>query len=421
MTQPTLALLTLGCKVNQAESATIINFATTQGYELVSFQHLASIYIINSCTVTHVADQKTRQMLTKAHRTNPDAHIILTGCGAVNPDDQILAFQLWGLKVMNLQEVISFLSKNAFLQKEAKNISTQLSTKVPQPRTRTQLLIQTGCDCYCTYCIVPYVRGAPVSRLFSDIISEAKESVAKGTKEIVVTGINVGMYTNANKNLIDVLTELAKISGLMRLRLSSIELSAITPELINCLQNLPIIMPHLHLPLQSGSNKVLKRMNRNYSTEQYASIINQLRQAIPGIALTTDIIAGFPNETDNEFLDTLKFVAQCGFSQLHVFGYSPRTGTAAARFSDQITESVKKRRVKQLLAQATELQTRFLTQYIGSITEILVEATMHEKLSGLTPHYQRVTIESTAALTNQLIKIKIASVTPENLMTGIIV
>jgi threonylcarbamoyladenosine tRNA methylthiotransferase MtaB len=358
-----VAFQTLGCRANQYQTEVLKSEIRDPKSEIVEFDAKADIYVINTCTVTVDADRTSRKLIRKAYKQNPKARVIVTGCYA-------------RLNKQGLRETwpdLEFLPADYSLQ-----------STIPPQQVRTNLMIQDGCDHYCTYCIVPYARGEIKSKPIDQIIIEAKDLVSAGAREIVLTGINLGRYNSNSCDLCSVLYSLRSIPGLLRLRLSSIEPMYLAKELIDTVARTPKVCHHLHIPLQSGDDKVLKQMNRNYTAKDYAELIKYARTQMPDCGITTDIIVGFPGETDQAFQNTVDLVNQIKFSRIHVFSYSRRPGTPAADYPDQIDPTVKKERNKTLHKLRDKYMKEFAERY--SEMEILVE----NEREGMTDNFIKV-------------------------------
>ncbi|MFC1517532.1 tRNA (N(6)-L-threonylcarbamoyladenosine(37)-C(2))-methylthiotransferase MtaB [Candidatus Margulisiibacteriota bacterium] len=379
---PTFATYTLGCKVNQSETSQIENFLQKQGYYLVDQSQAPDFTIINTCSVTHVADRKSRQMIRRAKNNNPQTKVIITGCFTVKNKGILSSFNID--HVINNDKKLDFLLWQSVFPKQNK------AKQLPQVKIRRMLKIQDGCSTHCAYCIVPYLRQNKTSLPFPEIQKIAKEWVAQGTREIVLTGVNLGNYRWQKYSLLEVIKELSPIEDLYRIRISSLELPDLDPELVTELNNNPKLCKHLHLPLQSGSDPILKKMNRPYSTAEFLEKALQLKETIPDIALTTDVIVGFPGETEADFQNTLKTIKKAGFSRLHVFKYSLRPGTPAAGFKDQIPAKITDQRSKQLLSLSKKLEKEFANKYLNAPLMVLFEEENPKFSQGLTSNYLRV-------------------------------
>ena len=367
-----VAAHTLGCKVNQCDTEALLTLLGGIGCTICDFNQNADIYIINTCTVTHAGDKKSRQMIRRAKKQNPLAKIAVCGCMVQkNPN---LAQDL------GIDFVFDARKPDGFVQEIAKltgNIGINYDR--PNNKTRAFLKIQDGCDRFCSYCIVPYVRGKPTSRPMPEILAEAELMLANGALEIVLTGIQVASYGNdigndTNEALPQLIKKISSFDGLRRLRLSSIDPWAVTGEFLSAVSNSKVICDHFHLSLQSGSDTVLARMNRRYNTAQYAKATEGLRNILPQAAITADIIVGFPGETDAEFNDSLAFARQIGFAHIHVFEYSRREGTLAADMPNQVPEKIKSERGRAMRELAATLQSDFYKLQTGKTLPVLFES-----------------------------------------------
>ncbi|MFX3623782.1 MAG: tRNA (N(6)-L-threonylcarbamoyladenosine(37)-C(2))-methylthiotransferase MtaB [Ectobacillus sp.] len=418
----TVAFHTLGCKVNHYETEAIWQLFKEAGYERTEFERTADVYVINTCTVTNTGDKKSRQIIRRAVRQNPNAVICVTGCYAQTSPAEIMAIPGVDI-VIGTQDRGKLLGYIEQYQNERQPINavrnimkTRVYEELDVPyftdRTRASLKIQEGCNNFCTFCIIPWARGLMRSRDPQEVIRQAQQLVDAGYKEIVLTGIHTGGYGEDMKdyNLAMLLRDMeAQVKGLKRLRISSIEASQITDDVIEVLRNSKVVVRHLHIPLQSGSNTVLKRMRRKYTMEFFKERLDRLKEALPGLAITSDVIVGFPGETEEEFMETFNFIKENRFSELHVFPYSKRTGTPAARMEGQVAEEVKNERVHRLIALSDQLAKEYASVFEGEVLEIIPEE-MNEDglLVGYTDNYLKVVMEGTEDLIGQLVKVKIA-------------
>jgi len=403
---PAVALDSLGCKLNQAEIEDLGRQLEAAGYRLVSPGEKADIYILNTCTVTHIADRKSRHLLRLAHRRNPAARIVAIGCYAQRAPGELS-------KIEGVELVLGNDSKADLVSRlgDIDSLSPAVTDTVMSPgvdscRTRAFLKIQDGCRNYCAYCIVPCVRTREESVPVDRVIAQVKERVAAGYREVVLTGTEIGTYSCDGINLAGLLERILKETGIKRLRLSSLQPMEITEGLIGLWRN-PRMCPHFHLSLQSGSDAVLKRMKRRYNTAEYRRAVGLIRESVPDAAITTDVIVGFPGETEAEFRETLEFCREMRFARIHVFPFSPRPDTAAADMPEQISDAVKKERNQQMLALAKESAGDYQRQFLGSIVEVLWEQKAGGIWSGLTGNYIRVFARSRGDLTNQLLTVKL--------------
>lgn len=373
-----VGICSLGCKVNIYESELVTNILKNNNYTVVDFEDKADIYIINTCSVTNESDKKSRKMINRAKKNNPAAIIIVMGCySQVNAEDTDVDIVLGNKDKSKIVEIIEEYIKT----KQKKKIIYDL-TKVEfekmeitnfDSHTRAFVKIQDGCNAFCSYCIIPYVRGRVRSKDPEDVIKEVTTLVEKGYKEIVLTGIHTGRYgTDINTNLEELLNKLVNIPNIYRIRLSSIEINEITPGIKELLKENKVMAKHLHIPLQSGSNKILKLMNRRYNKEEFLSMVDNLRD-IPDISLTTDLIVGFPNEGEEEFNETIDTLKKIGFTKIHTFPYSKRKGTPAAIMDNQVSPEEKKKRVHRILDLSNKYEHNFYESKIGKIYDGVVE------------------------------------------------
>ncbi len=400
----TIALQTLGCKLNQAETESLARRFLEAGYQVVAPDDAADIYLLNTCTVTHIADRKCRNLLRLAHRRNPDALIVATGCYAERAASEIGGIEGVGLVTGNrdkerLVEIIqSKVNGHGVSNLKERPLNTPL-------RTRALVKIQEGCSQPCSFCVVPRVRGGERSRPQADIIAEIKARAAEGYKEAVLTGTCIGRYEQDGglKCLVELIL---RESDLPRLRLSSLEPCDLTPDLLG-LWGDSRLCPHIHLPLQSGSDSVLKRMGRAYFTSEYECAAALAREAIPNLALTSDIMVGFPGESEEEFSESYRFCERMGFAGMHVFPYSPRPGTKAARMENRVADGEKKRRCQLMLALARRSSQQFREKYLGQSMNVLWEGNKDGIWYGLTDNYLRVFLPSKGLLSNRMLETKI--------------
>ncbi|HZS78184.1 MAG TPA: tRNA (N(6)-L-threonylcarbamoyladenosine(37)-C(2))-methylthiotransferase MtaB [Ktedonobacteraceae bacterium] len=442
----TFAVATLGCKVNQADSEAISDQMSAAGFIQRDFEEIADIYIVNTCTVTHLGDRSSRYAISQARRRHPNALLVVTGCYAeINPravaalpgvdlvvgnsgkDSLIEAIQeKWTAEIREdiapVQEDMPPLASQGrslpVISLDSQHIGSDAAIggdEEPQPdnpsrisivsnptdtarlhsRTRVQMKVQDGCDNRCTYCIVPYVRGGSRSRSIASIVEHVQRKVRAGYKEIVLTGIHLGDYHpegNQQQDLGDLIHALLQETEIPRIRVSSLEPEDFRLEWLEYWQN-PRMCRHLHLPMQSGSDYILRRMARRYNSQRYKTIVQTAKQLVPGIAISTDIITGFPGESDEDFEQTYALATELHFAKMHVFRFSPRQGTAAARMKGQIKDEIKKARSERLL-QLNDAHARiFREQFLGQTVDVLIEAVKHGRWEGLTDNYVRVELE----------------------------
>ncbi len=401
-----VALDTLGCKLNQAETESLARQFAESGYSLVSPHNEYDIYILNTCTVTHIADSKSRHLLRMANRRNPDALIIATGCYAQRVPDELAQIEGVNFVIGNdekhhLVEILQEsdrLSNIVHAQEETEDNSIF--------RTRSSIKVQDGCNKYCSYCIVPFVRGIEKSLPSEQVLDEIKKRVTQGYKEIVLTGTEIGSYNYNKTNLKNLLEKILNNTDINRIRLSSLQPQQIAEELVSLWGNRKLC-PQFHLALQSGSDSVLKRMKRCYSTNDYYRAVSLIRSLVPDAAITTDIIVGFPGETDEEFMETYEFCRQIRLSRIHIFSYSQRSGTEAALFPNQIKAPVKKQRSQKMLALAEESAHNFCRQFLNKTMTVLWEQQSRGIWSGYTENYIKVYTKSNNDLTNEILPVRL--------------
>ena len=414
----TIAFHTLGCKVNTYESNAMLKIFNEAGYQEVDFKEIADVYVINTCTVTNTGDSKSRQMIRKAIRKNPQATVCVVGCYSQIAPEEIEQIEGVGvvLGTQHRQDIVKYVDEYLKTGKPVIKVDNVMNLKKFEDlnidrfkNTRAFLKIQDGCNNFCTYCIIPYARGRVRSRDKDSVLNQAKTLVANGYVEIVLTGIHTAGYGEDldNYSFYDLLVDLVKIDGLKRLRISSIETSQISDEIINLIGSNDIIVDHLHIPLQSGCDATLKRMNRKYTTSQYLEKINKIRNYLPNIAFTTDVIVGFPGESDEEFEETYNFIKEVNYSELHVFPYSPRRNTPAAKMKDQVDDKIKHERVNRLLELSKELNRDFALKQIGKTLKVLFEKRDGDYLVGHASDYLKVRVKTTDNLIGEIVEVKI--------------
>ena len=425
-----VAFYTLGCKVNQYETEAMLEMFKEDGYEQVDSEDYADVYVINTCTVTHMSDRKSRQYIRRMKKKNPNAIIAVVGCYSQVSPEEILEIEEVNL-VMGTNErrtIVDEIKKLEVVEGDKKASTVDDIMKVrafeeieisqSNGRTRAFMKIQDGCDRFCTYCIIPYARGGKVrSRDMESIVNEAKTLAENGYEEVVLTGIHVASYgkdlKEENTNLLDVIKRVNEIDGIKRIRTSSVE-PIFTDEFVNEVSNMEKVMPHYHLSLQSGCDETLKRMNRRYTTEEYKTIVNKLREEIPNVAITTDVIVGFPGETEEEFEKTYNFLKDIELSQMHIFKYSPRKGTKAADMENQVSPQDKHERSEKLLKLNKENFEKMATRMVGKEFEVLFEQQVGEnKYEGLTPNYLKTIVTSNEDICGKILKVKIIEVKDE--------
>lgn len=408
------AFHTLGCKVNQYETQKLMEGFLSRGFDVVGFTDRADVYIINSCTVTHTADSKSRQAARAAARRNPGAIVVLTGCYAENSPETAGQVEGISLVVGNagkdsiVEQVVARLSDD-----QVAALSPGRFASAPPGRTRATIKIQDGCDQYCSYCAVPYARPVMYSRPSEEIRREMAGLASRGYKEIVLTGIRLGRYLDADgTDLTDIVSIAAGMTGIERVRLSSVELTDIPEGLLDLMVEDRRVCRHLHIPLQSGDAGVLERMNRPYSPDQFATFVESSRSRVPGLAVTTDIMVGFPGETAAEFDSSRGFVEEIRFSRAHVFRYSARPGTAASKLPDDVSSAEKERRSRSLISLAERHSGDFARGLVGKVTPVLVEGKKAKDglLSGFTDNYVRVEFHAGRDLIGEIVDVEVTRV-----------
>lgn len=410
----TVAFCTLGCKVNQYETNAMMQKMIEAGYEVVDFETKADIYIINTCTVTNMADKKSRQMLRRVKEINPEAILVAVGCYAQVAKEKLEQIPeidlILGINEKNdIVKYVEQASKNTYVsdvlhQTEFLDFGDVTYTE----KTRAVIKVQDGCNQFCSYCIIPYARGRIRSRKPESVIKEITDVAKEGIKEVVITGIHIASYGkdfNTEYRLIDLLEEIQKVDGIQRIRLGSLEPTLITEEFVTRLKKLSKICDHFHLSLQSGCNETLKRMNRKYTTDQFRHVVELLRKAYPEVHLTTDVIVGFPGETEEEFNKTYEFLKEIKFYKMHVFKYSPRSGTVAAKMPNQIDGNIKEERSNKLIELSDENEKEYNQKYIGKEVEVLLEEREGEYLKGHTTNYMVVKMKTNENLENTIQKV----------------
>lgn len=403
-----VGFLALGCKVNQYETDAYAALFKEAGFETASFDDVCDIYVINTCSVTNLGDRKSRQMIRRAKQKNPDAIVVATGCYAQVGHEEVSKMDEVDLcigtdlrsEIVNLtKKVIDGEDIDAYVDIMKVRRFEELEADSVTERTRANIKIQDGCDNFCSYCIVPYARGPVRSRKLENIIKEARRIADLGFKEVVLTGISVASYGKDTKEckLIDVIENVCAIDGIERVRLSSIDPVAFTDDFIERISKQKKVCDHFHISLQSGSDAVLKNMNRKYKCEEYLDMLERIREKMPNVGITTDVIEGFPMETEENFEETKRFCEKAGFSKIHVFPYSERRGTAAAEMV-QHPMPLREKRAKELSVLAEELKENFEKSFVGKCVEVLFEQTKNGYTDGLTTNYLRVFVDADESL-----------------------
>ena len=397
-----IAIYTLGCKVNQYETQAMEQELTARGHELVDFEQPADAYIINTCSVTAISDKKSRQMIRRARKLNPDAIVAACGCYVQTHTDEVVELGIdlvggTGQRMEFLRQLLTAAEKKTrVLVDDAlhRHEFEILPAGGQMSRTRAMLKVEDGCRNFCTYCIIPFARGPVRSLPISEAVAQTGQLAAEGYQEVVITGIEIsswGQDLDGEKSLMDLLEAVSAAAGEMRLRLGSLEPRTITEDFCRRAAALPNLCPHFHLSLQSGCDETLRRMNRRYDTERFYKSVTLLREFFPGVAITTDLITGFPGETEEEFQKTLDFIRRCEFAQIHVFPYSVRPGTRAAAM-EQLPKSVKEERAARAGEVAAQLHEQYLQSCVGQVYPVLFEQPGREgEFTGHAPNYMEVT------------------------------
>lgn len=432
-----IAFYTLGCKVNQADTASMENLFLRSGHQLISFDGEADVYIINTCVVTNTGQRKSRQTIHRAIRKNPNALIVVTGCypqtaaeevKAIAGVDMIIGNQDRAQIVQLVEERLAHRQTDTLDAVHKLTASTafeEMAAGDITDKTRAFLKIQEGCNQFCTYCIIPYARGPLRSRSLESIRTETQRLISARFKEIVLIGIHLGCYGKENPDgptLYDAVKTVLDVPGVQRLRLGSLESVEVEPRLLTLMQEDARFCRHLHLPLQSGCDKTLQAMHRPYTTEKFKTLLADIKTKVPNIAITTDVIVGFPGETEADFETTCKFAESCGFSKMHIFPFSARKGTPAEKFAGAVTEAVKKERADILGKIDETMHKTFLQAMVGQTAEVLFEQPAGEDyFEGLTGNYQRVFVKSGGRnLSGEILPVKITAFDGEKLLGEII-
>lgn len=425
-----VSFFTLGCKVNQFETEAMIEILEKEGYKIIEPCKSTDIFIINTCTVTGESDRKSRQIMKKAKRINENAIIVAVGCSVQLNENRIAREMPVDIVVgtKNKSNIGEYIKKTLEEKKKIIKVDSfnkkenyeELKINKVYGRTRANIKIQDGCRQFCSYCIIPYVRGPIRSREKENIIEEVNRLAKNNFKEIVLNGIHLASYGKDFEEpfeLIDLIEEIEKIKGIERIRLGSLEQGIITETFIERISNCKKLCNHFHLSLQSGSDTVLKRMNRRYTSKEYEEKVNIIRKWLPDSGITTDIIVGFPQETEKEFEETYKFVKKIGFSRIHVFKYSPREGTRAAELQGQLDGKIKSTRSKKLSDLSNELSNKFMGKFINKNVEVLFEIRKDGNFyEGYTTNYLKVLYKSDINIKNNIINLKIRDINNDYLI-----
>ncbi|MDD3395618.1 MAG: tRNA (N(6)-L-threonylcarbamoyladenosine(37)-C(2))-methylthiotransferase MtaB [Acidaminococcaceae bacterium] len=431
-----IAFYTLGCKVNQADTAAMETLFASSGYEIVPFETAADIYLINTCVVTNMGQSKSRKMINRAIRKAPEALIVVTGCYPQTAPEEVAAIAGVDLIIGNQdRDKIVALVADAWqdrrtdtrnkVHKLVQNTAfEELAGGNEADKTRAYLKIQEGCNQYCTYCIIPYARGPLRSRSLENINSEVQQLTQHGYKEVVLIGIHLGCYGQEQPdgaNLTQAVAAALAVPSLQRLRLGSLESVEVDAGLLQLMQQDKRLCPHLHLPLQSGSDRILTAMHRPYDRAKFLDLVQKIRVTVPQVALTTDVIVGFPGETEEDFAATCEFVQRCGFAKMHIFPYSQRRGTPAASMTEQVEDKIKQERAEVLAELDKMLHTNYCSQQIGQETQVLWETKTKEGLwEGLTPNYVRVYTAYTGDLSGKIVSTHLDKLYQDGLWGSII-
>lgn len=416
-----VAFYTLGCKVNQYETEAMMELFQQRGYNIVDYSDRADIYIINTCTVTGRGDAKSRSLIRRAVRKNEDAVIAVVGCYPQTSSEEVMSIPgvdiITGTdgkgKIVDLvEDYLKNHSKIININDIRKNrIFESLNVLKNSNRTRAYLKVEDGCDLYCTYCIVPYARGPVRSRPYEEVLNEARRLADEGFKELVITGIHVSSYGKdlGNVDLFDILKGINEIDGIGRIRLSSLEPKLLDEDTVKKMASLEKLCRFFHISLQSGSDEILKKMHRRYTSDEYRQIVHNIRRYIPEAGIATDIMVGFPGETDANFEESYNFVKEMNFSHMHVFKYSPRKGTKAYEYEDQVEKRVKEERSEAMLELARVMKENFHMRFIGKTMDVLFENTSKDGLyEGLTDNYIRVLAWADKSVRNSILPVKLA-------------
>ncbi|MDB2092618.1 tRNA (N(6)-L-threonylcarbamoyladenosine(37)-C(2))-methylthiotransferase MtaB [Clostridium paraputrificum] len=404
-----VAFSTLGCRVNHYESEAMAEKFIREGYEVTEFTEVADVYVINTCTVTNMGDKKSRQIISRARRLNPDAIIAVVGCysqiapkevSAIDGVDVVLGTRNKGDVVYYVNKARDEQAAQIYVESVLRNKKFEaLNIEEYQDKTRAFLKIQDGCNRFCAYCIIPYSRGSVCSKEPRQVLDEINKLSEHGFKEIILSGIHTASYgldLDGEITLVDLLEEIEKLDGIERVRIGSIEPAFFTPEVVEKIKNMKKLCPQFHLSLQSGCNATLKRMNRRYTAEEYERIVNILRENIKDVSITTDVIVGFPGETEEEFNETYEFLKRIKLTKTHVFKYSPREGTKAATMPNQLDGTVKDKRSKALIELNNKNEGDFTKSIVGRVMDVLIEQPVKGKddvYEGYTRNYVKVEVK----------------------------
>lgn len=418
-----VAFATLGCRVNLYETEAMMEKFIKEGYQVVEFDDFADVYVINTCTVTNTGDKKSRQMIRRAKKKNQDSIVAVVGCYAQIAPDEISSIE--GVDVIlgtrNKGDIIYWINRvkeekeqMVVVKDVLKNNSFEdLNIQEYQDKTRAFLKIQDGCNRFCSYCLIPFARGAVCSKYPERVLEEVKKLSEHGFKEIILSGIHIASYGNDledNWDLVRILEEINNVDGIERIRIGSIDPTFFTEEVIKKVASLEKLCPQFHLSLQSGCDETLKRMNRRYTAKEYEEAVDNLRKYIKNVSITTDVIVGFPGETEEEFHATYNFLKHIELSKMHIFKYSPRKGTKAAQMAEQVDGNIKEERSSKLISLDKELENKFISKFVGKEMNVLFEQNVHGNANlyeGYTENYIKVLMESKEDLKGKIVKVTI--------------
>lgn len=414
-----VAFLTLGCRVNQYETEAMSEAFINKGYDVVDFEGKADVYVINTCTVTSIGDKKSRQMIRKAKKKNPDGVVVVAGCYSQVAPDEVAAIE--GVDIIvgtsgksQIPDMVKEYLEGRSQINHVQNIMDikkfeEMEIDEYQDRTRAFLKVQDGCDRYCSYCLIPYARGHIRSRSPENVVQEVQKLAANGFKEIILSGIHVASYGKdiGGITLTDIIERISTIEGIERIRIGSVDPTFFDDTTISRLSRIENLCPHFHLSLQSGCNETLKRMNRHYTAGEYSSIVEDLRKNIPDVSVTTDIIVGFPGETEEEFEATYSFLKELKLSKMHVFKFSPRKGTRAAKMEKQVDPAIKDRRSHRVIELDIQLEDSFINSFLGRSMDVLFEETKDGYAYGYTKNYIRVRVPVDEDLSGRIMPVRL--------------
>jgi threonylcarbamoyladenosine tRNA methylthiotransferase MtaB len=424
-----VAFSTLGCRVNQYESEAMTEKFLRENYEVVSYDSFADVYVINTCTVTNMGDKKSRQMISRARRQNPEAVIAVVGCYSQIAPDEVS--KIAGVDVVlgtrNKGDIIYWVNRareeraqmvevNDVLRN---NVFEELNIEEYQTKTRAFLKIQDGCNRFCSYCLIPFARGAVCSKKPEKVMKEVRELAKNGFKEIILSGIHTASYgvdLEGNVTLVSLLEDIDKVEGIERIRIGSIDPTFFTEGVIERIVKLEKLCPHFHLSLQSGCDETLKRMNRHYTTGEYLEVVEDLRNHMSDVSITTDVIVGFPGETEEEFAATYEFLKHIKLSKMHIFKFSPRKGTRAAEMKNQIDGEIKELRSSKLIALSSLNEAEFMNKFTGGTMNVLYEQLHNgetDKYEGYTPNYMKVVCSSSRDIEGEILNTKLTGTDKE--------